>query len=179
MNISHAIQGDRTFQINFTRTVHCSKNVINFPRKLTFLLKMFYAGNAHAMKAKPQAVMINLTYIFFAMFFLFFYSIRDCLFILIFRFKQSAYCTGNTTSLLINTLYVSVSHTMYVCAPLCVSVSRTSYIMLCISVKDTMSVSHTMCVSLGITLYLAVKLCHTIVKLHPKHIDRKCLKSYH
>ena len=42
--------------------------------------------------------MIKLTYIFFAMFFLFFYPIRDSLFIFICNFKKSAYCTGNISS---------------------------------------------------------------------------------
>ena len=49
------------------RAVHYSENVINFARKLTFLLFFLYAGNAHVLKAKPQAVMIKLTYICFAM----------------------------------------------------------------------------------------------------------------
>ena len=59
MNISHDIQGDRNehFESICTRRSlfkKCKHFRINFARKLTFLLKKFYAGNAHVMKADSK-----------------------------------------------------------------------------------------------------------------------------
>ena len=98
MNISHAVQGD---EMNISNPFHTHRSLFKkcnqFRTQTCFLIRFFYAGNAHVMKADSKTASLHIY--FLLCFFLFFYSIRDCLFILIFDFKQSAYCTGNMTSI--------------------------------------------------------------------------------